>query len=455
MSFIQLLENLSKKRGEQLAVVSDNQSISYKQLFNVVILNASIIRTVRQCGSAVLLDSDDKFTFVILLFSYIIAGVWCVPISSDINNDTKIKIKVKYKLDTPLPEEQLLFVAEECKNNVSDYEFDLEAGILHLTSGSTGFPKLCVRSIDSLILEGKNYQKKLSIQQNDKILSLAPIDHSFALGAALMGALVSEATLFVSSKFNPRKSIFLMNKYQPNIIVTVPIMIQTMNKVRVMEEIKLLGFRMALVGAGALNEKEQEKFIKRFGAPIVGNYGSTETGGLFTRLESDFPLSIGIPMEGIEVKLLDDKKEEVEDGVIGEIYVKCPYSMKGYYLEDTQAIAEDGFFPMGDLARKDPNGIYYIVGRKKNVIRIAGKNVYPYEVEHCLLNNSSVKDAYVYEEKRKGVSIIAAIVVDERMDEALLRQNLAQTLERYKIPTKIYFRNSIKRNAAGKVINNS
>lgn len=453
MRIYALLKEYSDIAAEQLALCNDFNNITYKQLFNIIKANAIIIQKNFKKEGIVILKTENKLEFVISFLSYVIAGVWCVPMPSDINKRMEQKIKSKYKLLDPLQKEKLYYSDDNIVDDRWDCQECAEAGILHLTSGSTGSPKLCIRSMEALILEGLNYQKTLAIKEKEKILSLAPVNHSFALGAGLMASLISRGTLYLMDVFMPRKAVSTIESFGANMAIAVPNMVKAMNKVKILHDLNLTDFHKILVGAGAISGSEQSRFKEKFGACVYGNYGSTETGGIFTRMTNVSPLSIGRPMMGIEVKILNPCMEEVEKGAVGELYVKCPYSMEKYYMCSEKAINKDGFLPMGDLVKEDANGQYIIVGRIKNIIRIGGKQVNPYEVEQSILMYPEIEDVYVYEEKREdGESIVSANIVGKNIEETALRKFLSLNLERYKIPSKIQYVTSITRNSVGKVI---
>ncbi len=453
MRLYQLLKDLSYNAADELAVCADCKSITYKQLFQIVTRNSKIIQKYLPKGSAVILRTEDKYKFVIAFLSYAISGIWCVPLPSDIKEGQTQDLKRMYGLSEALCTEELWYEEMNVKDEAEEDFNDFESGIYHLTSGSTGFPKLCVRNMEALIAEGVNYKETLSIKENEKIVCLAPVNHSFALGAGLMASLVSKAAIYLIDTFTPRHAINVMASFGANIVIAVPAMIRTMNKVNILQDLEFGALRIALVGAGTVSIAEQSKFKKRFGVYIYGNYGSTETGGLFTRVSDSYSESIGVPMKGISVKLLDSDHAEVEKGEVGELYVKCPYSMEKYYQDKEALLSNKGFWPMGDLVKQDADGQYYIVGRLKKIIRIGGKQVNPYEVEQCILRYPQIEDVYVYEDKREdGEAVVAAVIVGKNVDDALLRKFLAGYLEGYKIPATIVRAASIKRNSLGKII---
>ena len=186
---------------------------------------------------------------------------------------------------------------------------------------------------------------------------------------------------------------------------------------------------------------------------VSANYGSTESGGLISRITENPAESIGKEMEGIELKLIRQDGSEAKIGEEGETYVKCKYMMSSYLNGRAEAFDRDGFFPMGDIMIKDADGFYYIRGRVKSLINVGGKKVNPKEVEDILLRYPGIRDCIVCKAIRTGdQEIVKAIIVGEGLSEINIRLYLRKELADYKIPSLIEFVDSIERNRLGKYV---
>ena len=201
-------------------------------------------------------------------------------------------------------------------------------------------------------------------------------------------------------------------------------------------------------------EKGEKRSVESYDLQFVSsNYGSTETGGVISRITEQPMNSIGKEMDGVEIKLINQNGNAIVDGEEGEVYVKCKYMMSGYLGEETDYFTKDGFFSMGDIMSRDDRGYYYIKGRVKNMINVGGKKVNPKEVEDVLLQYPGIKDCVVYKSMRDNKQeIVKAIIVGIAVDESKLRLYMKENLASYKIPSQIEYKDSIKRNILGKKI---
>ena len=195
---------------------------------------------------------------------------------------------------------------------------------------------------------------------------------------------------------------------------------------------------------------------------VIQGYGLTETSPLITLTEPQMAdakmASIGRPVPDVEVKIVDDHGRELPEGEAGEIITRGPHVMKGYFRK-AGATAErirNGWLYTGDIGRRDADGYYYHLGRKDDMIITGGLNVYPAEVENMLCDHPSVQEAVVFPvpEAKRGQVIGAAVVLrpEKKAGEKELLGFLRANLASFKVPQQIVIRDSLPRNATGKVI---
>jgi fatty-acyl-CoA synthase len=207
-----------------------------------------------------------------------------------------------------------------------------------------------------------------------------------------------------------------------------------------------------------------EAFVRKVGArgvPVVQVYGSTETGPIagYVRAQdwSRKAGSAGLPALHCELRVIDDQGRDLPSGQDGEILVRGPNVMTGYWNapERTREALDDGWYRSGDIGHFDDDGYLYVASRKTELIISGGENVYPAEVERVLLESSSIQDACVVgrPDARWGEIVAAAVVLKPgaRMTEAEVAALFAGRLARYKHPREIHFVSSLPRNALGKV----
>ena len=326
------------------------------------------------------------------------------------------------------------------------------SGILHMTSGSTGKAKFCIRTIDNLTSEGLAFRTKLETSSIDKVLGVPPLYHSYALGAALMTALVSGSCLYTLDKFVPREVLRIVEEDRITILILVPIMAKLLCSTYTSSKSNLCSLRIALVGAGAITVDIYNSFLSKFGISLQCNYGSTETGGIVTRLKPEPRMSIGKPMEGVQIKIICENGTYVSENMEGELWVKCSSMLSGYYGIQSKCIDDDGYFPMGDIVVMDERGYLYLKGRKKNIINVGGKKVNPYEVEEVLRKIPGMKECVVIGfKKANGEEAVKAIVVSEMLTEYTIRKYCISVLSDFKVPSIIEFQNRLPRNELGKI----
>lgn len=217
---------------------------------------------------------------------------------------------------------------------------------------------------------------------------------------------------------------------------------------------------IAIAGGTALQNAVAEEWFNVVGHEIYQGYGITETspvvsvnpvGGVCKRG------SIGVPLPGTDIRIVDDEGELVPQGKAGEILVRGPQVMRGYWnnTEATEESIKDGWFYTGDVAEMDEDGYLKIVDRKKDMIIVSGFNVYPNEVEDCLVSHAGVADAGVIgvPDTRTGEAVHAYVVKnDDNVDENMLRAHCEEALTGYKIPARILFISSLPKSGVGKVL---
>jgi long-chain acyl-CoA synthetase len=219
--------------------------------------------------------------------------------------------------------------------------------------------------------------------------------------------------------------------------------------------------RLAISGAAKLPEEVAAAFTARFGVPVFEGYGLTEAGPVVTTGVGDLPRpgSVGVPVPGVEVRLVDADGDDVEAGDPGEIWVRGPNVFAGYW-QDPEATARvltpDGWLRTGDVAVADADGWLYLVDRRKDLIIVSGFNVYPAEVEEVLRAHPRIAEAAVVGEpdpySGEAVKAFVVPVAGTHLDEDEVIAHCASRLARYKCPTRVAFVEALPRNAVGKAL---
>ena len=336
------------------------------------------------------------------------------------------------------------------------------AVVLH-TSGTTGTPKGAELTHGSL---GSNrdviVRHLLMLTDDDVVLACLPLFHVFGMTCAMNAAIAVGAGLSLMARFDPAKAIERIRRDRVTVLEAVPTMYSALLSVAdQFPQEATATLRTCVSGGAALPVAVLSDFEKTFDAIILEGYGLSETSPAVTFNHPDAerrPGSIGTPIEGVQVRLVDEDGRPVPRGTQGEIQVKGPNVMKGYWnLPDaTDEAIKDGWFSTGDIAVVDSDGYYYVVDRKKDLIIRGGYNVYPREVEEALHEHPAVAAVVVVgiPHESLGEEVGAAVVLkagaSAELDE--LRQFIKGRVAAYKYPRRIWFVDTLPTGPTGKLL---
>jgi long-chain acyl-CoA synthetase len=336
------------------------------------------------------------------------------------------------------------------------------AVVLH-TSGTTGTPKGAELTHGSL---GSNrdvvVRRLLMLTEDDVVLACLPLFHVFGMTCAMNAAISAGAGLSLMARFDPAEAIERIRRDRVTVLEAVPTMYSALLSVADQFSLEATAtLRTCVSGGAALPVAVLNDFEKTFDAMILEGYGLSETSPAVTFNHPDAerrPGSIGTPIEGVQVRLVDPDGIEVAAGAPGELQVKGPNVMKGYWnLPDATGEAiKDGWFATGDIAVADTDGYYYVVDRMKDLIIRGGYNVYPREVEEALHEHPAVAAVAVIgiPHDSLGEEVGAAVVLKAGASAELaeLRQFVKGRVAAYKYPRRIWFVDSLPTGPTGKVL---
>lgn len=451
-----MFEQLRKRRNsESLIFEYMDQKITYRQFFNRLSYNQAYLRSRGYTDkSIVALKTNSQYEFCISFLSLLSLGCWVIPVSRDvIHNQLQQIIGLTEAVLLKKDEVETL-----CRSGSieTDYELELPAettgGVYHMTSGSMGIPKFCIRTIRNLSVEGCSFQETFHLHENTKILSLCPLEHSYALGAALITSVISGSTLHIIDEFIPRKAVYYIEKAKIEMLLLVPVIARMLCLVNFKNKrFDFSSLKIPLTGAGVIMEDIFDLFKKTYNISLLSNYGSTETGGVISSTDKENSKSVGKAMHNVKIKICDEKGNTVETGKTGELYIKCESMFKGYYMQNTE-FDNEGYFSPGDYASVDSQGFIYLHGRKTSFINIGGKKVNPAEIEHALMTINEIHDCKVVGTiKKSGNEVIKAFVVCKDLSVKEISKQLEDRICLYKIPSEWHLIDKIPRNSIGKV----
>jgi long-chain acyl-CoA synthetase len=304
----------------------------------------------------------------------------------------------------------------------------------------------------------------INIANEDKILTVLPLFHIFAMTVLMNAGIYRGATNVLLPRFDAEAVLGLMQKHEITIFAGVPTMywglLNYENKTFDLEAISAK-LRTCASGGAALPVKVLEDFEAKFKVPILEGYGMSEGSPVvtFNHIETGRkPGSVGTPAWGVEVKLVDDNDNEVPQGEKGELVYRGHNVMKGYYQrpEVNKEVLRGGWLHSGDVAIKDEDGFYFIVDRTKDMIIRGGLNVYPREVEEVMMKHEAVSMVAVIgvKDEKMGEEIKACVVLKEgkSVSESDLKQWTKEHIAAYKYPRIIELMASLPTSATGKIL---
>jgi long-chain acyl-CoA synthetase len=344
---------------------------------------------------------------------------------------------------------------------------DDDLAVLLFTAGTAGKPKAAMLTHRNLAANVRQVldHPGLTFRPDDVALGVLPVFHVFGLNAVLGVTLAAGASIVLLEQFDAAASLRVARERGVTVLAGVPAMYVAWLELPEAEAPAdaFSSVRLAVSGAAALPAEVAVGFRKRFGVAVHEGYGLTEAAPIVTTsaIAAAEPRagSIGPPLPGVEVRLVDVDGADVLAGDPGEIWVRGPNVFPGYWRDEqatTRVLTDDGWLRTGDVAVIDDDGALSLVDRSKDLVIVSGFNVYPAEVEEVLLTHPDVAEAAVVGEPhpRTGESVVAFVVAEPgRAPTAdTLAAHCARSLARYKCPTRVEVVDALPRSFAGKVL---
>jgi fatty-acyl-CoA synthase len=337
---------------------------------------------------------------------------------------------------------------------------DRGRGILSYTSGTTGRPKGARRTLEANLADAVlGTLGALPLRAGERHLVVCPLYHSTAFGFASFASTLG-GTLFLEPSFSATGFLERVDRDRITSTAVVPTMLHRLLDVpgSTAARYDLSSLRAVLCGGAPLPPSIAERFQERFGLILYNFYGSTETGINTLATPNDLiaaPGTVGRPVDGNDIRLWDDRGEEVDPGRVGTLYVRNRMLVSGYHRAPgaTDASTRHGYFTVGDLAYRDDHGRLHIAGRGHDMIISGGVNVYPAEVEAALLRHPRIADAAVtgVPDEEWGERVVAFVVADPRPEEGELEAFVRDHLSAPKRPRRFVFVSELPRTPTGKV----
>jgi long-chain acyl-CoA synthetase len=507
-----LLEDSVQKYADRTAIVFGDTRLTYAQVDAAAnqVANLLVERGIEP-GDKVALSSPNLPYFTIIYYGILKAGATVVPLnvllkprevayhltdshakayfafegtpdlpigesawegfSATDTCDEFFLIRMDAKWPEPLspPEYFAPLVAKQPTTFETVERDDDDTAVILYTSGTTGQPKgaeLRHRNMRDNALAGEALFGA-DATRPDTFLCALPLFHSFGQTVIQNGAFAFGGTVVMLPRFEAKAALDLMLRDEVTFFAGVPTMywglLAALDE-NVDVETLAANLRVAASGGAALAGEIHKQFKERFGVTILEGYGLSETSPVASfSVYGEEPRvgSIGKPIPGVEMKLINDDWSDVPDGpdAVGEIAIKGHCVMKGYHdrPEATAEAIHDGWFRSGDLARKDEDGFYFIVDRSKDMIIRGGFNVYPREIEEVLMEHPAVSLVAVIgvPHESHGEEIKAVVVKEKDHDDVTEAELVAWSKEQlaaYKYPRVVEFLDELPMTSTGKIL---
>lgn len=341
-----------------------------------------------------------------------------------------------------------------------------DLALLQYTGGTTGVPKgamLTHRNLVANIAQSHAWIQPVLREGEDKILCVLPFFHLYGIAACLHLAVLLGATMILLPRWDVKEVLRTIHRLRPTLFPGVPTMYIAINHYPDLGRYDLSSLRFCLSGAAPLPAEVQQEFERRSGCRMVQGYGMTEASPVthLTPLVGETPLrSTGLPVPNTDVRVVDVEtgQQIMPPGEEGEIIVRGPQVMKGYWRMPTETanVLRDGWLHTGDIGYMDERGFFYVVDRKKDMIISGGAKVFPREVEEVLYQHPGVREVAVVgvPDPYWGEAVRAYIVPREgaHLDEAEVIQFCKERLAAYKVPKSVEFRDELPKTLVGKIL---
>ena len=498
-NFYEIIEANAKKEPNKTAIFIDKRKITYLTLKEHIdtfahFLEASGIKS--QDRVAMIVGNSEEF--VVALFAISKIGAVAVPINTFLKkeefeyilNDSNAKLLIcsfAYANETKnllktTKIEKIVWTDKESDLDEQNYSFsqiqraqkiheqlapkptlDKLACIVY-TSGTTGKPKGAMLSYRNFFSNAMGGVESFKITSADRFIVFLPMFHSFTLSIMVILPMFACSSIVIVPSVFPFSNVLKQTLLKRvTIFLGVPTLYNALLKAKIPWYFMWFNrVRIFISGSAPLSEQSLKEFNAKFKrGTLLEGYGLSECSPAVSvnRPHWQKPLSVGLPLPGTEIKIVNDELVEVKNGIVGEIMVKGDCVMQGYlnHPDATDATILNGWLLTGDLGKKDDDGFIYIVDRKKDLIISKGINIYPREIEEVIYKYEGVDAVAVIgmsDPLTRDEDVVAFVQAKEnvKLVETEMRKYLKNHLANFKLPKHIYFVEELPKNATGKVL---
>jgi long-chain acyl-CoA synthetase len=337
-----------------------------------------------------------------------------------------------------------------------------DMAVLMYTSGTSGLPKGVVLTYGNLQSDVDAAIEQAELKHGHRFLGLIPLFHAFGLTGTLLAPVQLGATAIYMARFSPHAVLNAIVEHKASLVLAVPSMYGAMLNLKNAGPEQFKNIYALISGGEPLAPALAAAFLQKFGKPIYEGYGLTETCAVIAlnMPHANRAGSVGRVVPGVRVRILDDDGNEQPTGQTGELLLAGPMIMKEYFhlpAETAAALTPDGYFRTGDLAKLDADGFLFIVGRKKELIIVAGEKAVPREIEEVILRYPAVAEAAVVGKKDETRGEVVVAFVTAKEGQTVVPDELREVcrsagMPQWKIPREIFIEKDLPRSPTGKVL---
>jgi len=426
-----IIDNL-EKFNDKVVIIHKDISYTYKQLFdNIQSIKSNVIKDKINQGEVVSILDDYSFNSISLLLALYQNKNIVVPITTKIANEVADRIEESFSSKSIIIKDDIFEVSNKSFDNTHQMIKSLQdtnsSGLILFSSGSTGKPKAMIHNFDNLV---NHYQDKKEKSMN--MIVFLMFDHIGGLNT-LLNILSMGATMIIPENRNADDICKLVQDYKIRVLPSSPTFLNLILMSKSYDKYDLKSLRMITYGTEAMPESllirlkdtfPKTKFLQTFGTSETGIAGTSSKSSNSTYMKLDDP--------NLEYKIVDN-----------ELWLKSKTQVMGYLNSSMDSFTDDGWFKTGDLVETTDDGYIQIIGRNKEVINVGGEKVLPNEVESVILSMAEIDDVMVYGESNiiTGQTVVCDVVlniaVENREAKKLIRKFCKDSLDGYKIPTKV------------------
>lgn len=478
MTLIKTFLNTCKKYAKKTAIVDPNGTYTYEDIHREALLYAASLSYTNIPSNHIGILLPNGKDFVTSFYGILMAGKTPIPLNYLLSPPQLFFVIQNGEINTIITNAMFLpqvqghiknaLLADSIKGNIAPMEENMakqgnmeELAAILYTSGTDANPKGVMLTHTNFLKNLEGCISAFNFTEKDILLGILPLFHTYALTTNLILPVCMGATVVYHMRFSGPKVLEAIENHKITSLFAIPSMYRVLLRTAKTSNYNLSSLKLCTSGGEPLPGDVLESFHKTFSVPLTEGYGLTEATAIVSvNLPDKFKCgSIGPPLNNLEIEIADDNGYAQPKNKEGEIWVRGPNVMKGYFKlpeETKKTITSDGWLKTGDYGKLDEEGFLWITGRKKELIIISGENVSPNEIEHVISGYEKVFEVAVLgiPDKVRGEVPKAFIALRENMtcSENEMKEYCAKYLPHYKVPRYFEFLKELPHGPTGKVL---